>query len=311
MRFESAVAGAELILAEGSMYERLRRHDGVVNDPEIAYSSLIYDDAFADVVAAVHAEYIDVAADAGLAMLVGCATWRANRERIARSGFAGERVNQDNIAFARALCERRDDVRLYVGAGLGPKGNAYDPAEALGVDEAQRFHSYQVDAIAQAGPDVVLGMTLPALSEARGIAQGLEASGLPYMLSFVIRDSGRLLDGTPLVEAMDVIDQERARPPLGYSINCVHPSVLATALAAAPTSVAARLKGFRANTADEDPEEIDGSAQLIGEDPDVLAGLIGSIHAAHPLSIIGGCCGTGTEHIAAIARIAGRSSPAG
>ena len=125
------------------------------------------------------------------------------------------------------------------------------------------------------------------------------------MLSFVVRDSGCVLDGTPLGEAFEQIDQERARPPLGYFVNCVHPSVLARGLSAASPLVKSRLIGFRANTADITPEELDGADELITEDPVVFAGKVDAVRRMLDLKILGGCCGTGTAHIERIARACG------
>jgi homocysteine S-methyltransferase len=308
--FEAALASHDLILAGGSMYERLRRHDSVDYDPHIAHAGLIYDDAHREVIAGVHREYIDVARRARMPMLVGAATWRATPDRIARSGFPDRRVNQDNVGFIRELCAKAATATtpLFVAGMMGPRGDAYRPDDALPDDDAARFHTEQAEALAQAGPDVIIAMTLPALSEARGLRRALEATGLPYMLSFVVRDSGTLLDGTPLAEAFDRLDQESARAPIGYYVNCVHPAILERGLADADASVAARIMGFKGNTADKSPEELDASAELISEDPATFGERVARVKRAFDITIIGGCCGTGTEHIEQIAARCATSS---
>ena len=45
------------------------------------------------------------------------------------------------------------------------------------------------------------------------------------MISFVIRRSGVVLDGTPLGQAIEWIDEEAERAPIGFSVNCVHTRV--------------------------------------------------------------------------------------
>ena len=148
MTFEEAVAGAELILTEGSMYERLRRHGVAAWDAHVAHASLVYDDAAAQILASVHREYIAVARTHGVPMMVGAATWRANRERLDRSELSSRRVNQDNVAFIKSICAAQTSERapLYVAAGLGPRGDAYSPHEGLDADTAERFHAYQAEA---------------------------------------------------------------------------------------------------------------------------------------------------------------------
>jgi homocysteine S-methyltransferase len=297
--FSTCLRTAPLILTGGSMYERLRRRPDVTYDPDIAHSALVYDDAAREVVEEVHAEYCAVARRHALPMLVSASTWRASSARVARSRHATRAVNQDNVAFVRELTARWTDASapLFVVGGLGPSGNAYRPEEALDAEAAARFHAEQVDALVAAAPDLLMAATLPAVSEARGIARLLGDAGLPYLVSFVVRDTGTLLDGTPLGEAMDRIDQECARPPDGYFVNCVHPQVLSSCLDAAGPAIAARVVGLRANTSTLRPEELDDAEELITQAPDELARHMLAARTAHGLTVVGGCCGTGTDHI--------------
>lgn len=48
-----------------------------------------------------------------------------------------------------------------------------------------------MDAKDSRAPEAKRSMTFPALKEARGTARALEATGLPYMVSFVVRPSAR------------------------------------------------------------------------------------------------------------------------
>jgi homocysteine S-methyltransferase len=286
------------------MFERMRRHPSVSFDPEIKHAALIYDEVGRSLLDQVHREYIAVAARHELPMIVSASTWRASKERHDRSAFADRPVNQDNVAFTReiATSASTDSAPLFVAGSLGCRGDAYRPDLALGYDEAASFHAVQIGALAEAQPDLLIGATLPALSEARGIAKGLDESGLAYLLSFVVRDDGTLLDGTPLGQAFDTIDSERGRAPAGYMVNCVHPSVLSRCLDATGKAVAGRIIGLRANTSALRPEELDGTTELITQEPAELAvGMRGL--QSRGLRILGGCCGTGTEHIDAIAAL--------
>jgi homocysteine S-methyltransferase len=301
--FARCLASEALILTGGSMFERLRRSPEVVVDPDVAHASLLYDDAGRAVVERVQAEYLSVAREQRVPMIVSANTWRANAERVQRSAYAGRDVNAANVRFARELSQRAaaQGQTVFVAGVLGPRGNAYAPDEALAIDDAARFHQVQVDGLTCGAPDLLMAVTLPALSEARGIARVLEATGLPYVLSFVVRDGGTLLDGTPLAQALDRIDAERARPPTAYMVNCVHPTVLDRCLDLAGGAVAGRIKGLRANTSTLRPEELDGSDTLITQPPEELAAQVAAMRRKHALTIIGGCCGTATEHLAAIA----------
>ncbi len=301
--FHDELAAARIVLTEGSIYERLRRRPGIEYDDQIAHAGLIYDPRTADILGDVHREYIREASSAALPMVVGAGTWRASRERVARSRFADRDVNRDQVAFVRAICRAQASAAsLYVAGLLGPRGDAYRPDPSLSPAAAREFHAWQADALADAGADLLVAMTLPAVAEARGMARAMEATTLPYLLSFVVRADGTVLDGTPLAEAIDTIDQSTIRPPTGYSVNCVHPSVLDRALEFAGDGAVARLVGHRANTSTLSPEELDNSAALLTEPAATFAEQLHAVSSKYGLKLLGGCCGTGTEHIAAVAR---------
>jgi phosphoglycerate dehydrogenase-like enzyme len=59
-------------------------------------------------------------------------------------------------------------------------------------------HYWQAGKLADTGVDFLLAATLPAFSEATGLALALAATAKPYVLSFVVRPEGTMLDGTPL-----------------------------------------------------------------------------------------------------------------
>ncbi len=134
---------------------------------------------------------------------------------------------------------------------------------------------------------------------ARAIA-GTAGSEVPYFLSFVVRPSGHLLDGTPFLQAVESIDESVSRPPSGYFVNCVHPSVLLEALESldfAATPLSGRLVGLEANASRLSPEELDGRAELDADDPSRFGAEMAELHRRFGLHILGGCCGTDARHI--------------
>jgi homocysteine S-methyltransferase len=304
MSFEEFIKTAKFALSEGSIYERLRRHPSVEFDPYIFHASLIYDENARQILAGVHREYMDVAKKYRLPMLITADTWRASQERIDLSKFKGRRVNQDNVQFMRSLrAEYADHTRpIFVVGQIGPRGDAYKPEEALSRAEAEPFHRPQLEALAESGVDLLFAATLPAFSEAQGIAFAMSRLGLPYMLSFVLRPEGTLLDGTPLDQAMDMIDSSVSNPPSGYAVNCVHPEVYSSGMSVLDKSHRARILSFQANTANLRPEELNEAKELITEEPDVLAELVLNSHREFHTLFMGGCCGTDTRHIEQLAQ---------
>lgn len=297
--FSTLIARRLPALTEGSIYERLRRDPEIALDAEIRHGGLVY--LAPEKLAALHRGYFDVARAAHLPMLALTDTWRTSAERIAASAFAGRPVNRDSVVFLRRLCA--DYNGLYVGGLMGCRGDAYRPGEALSEAAATDYHRPQAEALAEAGPDFLIASTLPAVSEACGLAQAMAATGCPFLISFVVRRNGCVLDGTPLAEAVARIDD--AAPPAGYAINCVHPTVAAAALERLrETSAAtlARVVCFQANTSDLDPDALNNIAELQTEAPEDLAREMRAVRDLG-VPVLGGCCGTDERHIAEIGRL--------
>ena len=196
-----------VILGEGSMYERLRRGGSKAFDPQIAYAGMLYDETGRQVLADTHREYLDIGQRYELPMVAGTPTWRAGADRIAKSAHAGKPVNADACKFMKELRNTygQNAAPILIAGVSGPFGDGYLPDEAPDTEAAVDIHRPQIEALAEAGVDFFKVQTLPSFAEARGIARVLETTGLPYVLSFVIRPDGCILDGTPLDLAIDTI----------------------------------------------------------------------------------------------------------
>lgn len=306
MTFSQFMEQSDFVLGEGSLYERLRRSPAVKLDPQVAHAGLIYDDDAREVLAGVHREYLDIGQRHGLPMVASSPTWRANRERIARSDFAGRPVNRDGLRFMAALREDYGPqaAPILIAGQCGPKGDGYLPGQAPNCEESEAFHRDQVEELAEGGADLLIAQTLPAFSEALGLARLMAGTGLAYVISFVVRPEGTLLDGTPLDEAVLRIDEEARRPPDSYNINCVHASVFAAAMGrvkARSPGAAARITGLHANTSAKTPEELDGLENLETEAPEDFGVNLWALHRELGTRFLGGCCGTSTDHMEALA----------
>jgi homocysteine S-methyltransferase len=292
----------QLILSDGSMYELLRRSPEVEFDPYIAHAGLIYHEDWKKVLERVFREYIEVTVAHRRPMLVTTATWRANQERIQSSAFQGREVNRDNARFLRSIVDSYANPGLLMGGTIGPRGDAYRPEEALASDVAKEFHLPQIEALVEGGVDFLQAATLPALSEAIGIARAMAQTEKPYFISFVIDKAGCLLDGTSLTRALEQIDAAVQGMAPCYAVNCVHPSVLQQALHRNP-AIAGRIVAFSGNTSARTAAELDGLEELDVEAPESFALANKSLLEAHRVRVIGGCCGTNPEHIRAIAAL--------
>ncbi len=290
------LANNPFILMEGAIVERLRRpgqvhlHDTLLNAP------LIYDPEAGAIMGDVYRQYMDVAQRAGLPILVLTPTWRADKARVAASGVS-DTINIDAVAFMRDLRDAapyRDTV-VKIGGLIGCRNDCYRPEEALSASEAERFHAWQIKQLVAGEVDFLIAETLPNVQEALGIAKAMAATGVPYIISFVISRDGRVLDGSGLEEAIELIDSATQSPPLGYMINCAYPSFLCPE--EQPKAVFNRLIGYQANASSLDHCDLDNADELHADDIAEWGQLMLTLNDTYGVKILGGCCGTGVEHL--------------
>jgi homocysteine S-methyltransferase len=291
---------------EGGVVERVRRGAPDLLDPLLMNAPLIYSEAGRSLLRHIYVEYMEIGRRNDLPLLSLAPTWRANPDRLAASVFAERDLNGDAVHFLQAIRDEFGNYgsKIYIGGLMGCRGDAYKPQEALPREAARAFHMIQAQALAGAGADYLMASTMPEIHEALGMAEALASTGCPYLVSFIVRPSGCLLDGTPMDEALSRLDDEVVPRPLGYLVNCIHSSALDAALCTPPGQRAldtGRLLGLQANTSSKSPEELDGSEELDGEPPELFASGMCALRNRFGLRVLGGCCGTEAGHLAALA----------
>ena len=281
---------------EAAIVEQLRRsvdinlHQSLINAP------LIYDRSGRLALKKLYQSYINIAVNAETPFLMCTPTWRANKARVYASNISRS-INSDAVKFMRDIRDAQihGKTLIKIGGMIGCKNDCYQPAEGLTIAESETFHSWQIGQLAQADVDFLIAETLPNIEEAAGIAKAMELTGLPYMISFVINRNGCVLDGKSLAEAVNYIDMVTSNKPSGYMVNCAYPSFIQPALQ--PEELFSRLVGCQANASSLDHCELDESDQLSVDDISQWGESMLELNRLYSMKILGGCCGTGTEHL--------------
>ena len=138
----------------------------------------------------------------------------------------GKSVELARKAREAYLAENASAGTLLVAGSVGPYG-AYlaDGSEYRGdyersADEFTEFHRPRVEALLDAGADLLACETLPSFAEIKALAALLaEYPRARAWFSFTLRDSEHLSDGTPLREAIGVLENYPQIVALG--INCI------------------------------------------------------------------------------------------
>jgi S-methylmethionine-dependent homocysteine/selenocysteine methylase len=309
MTFQDTISHASFALAEGSLRERLHRDPMITLDPHVDHAGFVCDPTGRAVLERLYREYLDIGRVADIPFIVCTPTHRANPERLRKAGFGEQTdVNGDGFRFLSTIRDSygRYAKRIFIGGLMGCRGDAYSPGDAMDSEDAASFHEQQACILSDAGVDFLMAATQPAAGEALGLARAMAASGAAYVVSFIIRPAGRLLDGTPLHKAISMIDGTVNPAPMGYMVNCVHPAVLLEALNQSVKSspgLCERLLGLQGNTSTKSPEELDNLDHLdAAQDPEEFAAAMVDVQRRFGVKILGGCCGTDARHIQAIAR---------
>lgn len=291
------------MLMEAALGERLKSEYHLVPDEQVALSGILYQSGGREALKSLWQEYIDTASAHHLPILLTTPTRRVNRERAEHFAHR-DTVSADHVALLREL-QQEASGEVYIGGLMGCRGDAYTGKGCLSTEEALEFHRWQAEQFRNSPVDFLMAGILPTLPEAMGLAQAMSETRFPYLISFTIQPNGCLIDGTPISDAIETIDQFVSRPPLGYMTNCVHPSILAQALAQPCNQTAAvreHFLGIQANTVADSYGNLERGVNLKPTGPKGLAREMMRLRKRYGLSLFGGCCGTDGRYLEAMAQ---------
>jgi 5-methyltetrahydrofolate--homocysteine methyltransferase len=239
----------------------------------------------------VHQGFIDAGAD-----LLLTNTFGANRLALGKAGLAGHvaEYNRAAVEQARAVADTAGRPVLVCGS-LGPTGQLLKPLGKLTREEAEAAFAEQAQVLAESGVDLLWLETHSALEELHAALAAALATGLPYAVTLSFDTRGRTMMGTRPAAAWQET-QQAAVPPIAFGANCgsgpaqlVETVLAIVAATGADATVIAKGNCGKPRLGGG----YDGTPELMA----VYARLARDAGA----TIIGGCCGTTAEHLAAMA----------
>ena len=269
-----------------------------------------------DAIRKIHEEYLEAGAD-----IVETNTFSATT--IAQAEHKCEHLvrelNIRSAQLAKEACAKYaalDPTRpRFVAGAIGPMNktaslspDVNDPGfRAVTFDQLVAAYSEQVDALLEGGVDVLLVETIFDTLNAKAAFYAIEEvfekrnERVPIMCSVTITDaSGRTLSG-------QTID--------AFMISMAHVKLFSMGLNCALG--AAQMRPYLEAIAEQANCRVSvypnaGLPDQMGEyreSPEVTAKLVGEFMSEGWLNIIGGCCGTTPQHIAALAKEAAKHEP--
>lgn len=285
----------DIALADGGIETELMGRLGQ-DLPEFAAFTLLDSAPGREALARYFAPYLAVARAANRAIVLDTPTWRASADWGTLLGYDADRLaaaNADGVALLRQLAEEHaPGIDATVNGCVGPRTDEYVAWERMTAFEAERYHEPQVRALAEAGADLVTGVTLMDAPEAIGIVRAATACRVPVAISFTVGADGLLVDGQTLAEAITAVDAATDAAASHFLVNCAHSSEVAAGIAGEP--VLNRIGGLRLNAARAEQDEGDAPESF-------AAGVLDLAETLPGLVVLGGCCGTDEQHIRALA----------
>lgn len=238
----------------------------------------------ASLVEQVHRDYVQAGVD-----VIETNTFGANPVKLAAHGLLDklEEINRRGAEIARVAAG--DDV--YVAGSIGPLGTQMEPLGPLSREEAQELFGRQIRALCAGGVDLFVLETFIYPEElAQAVRAVREFCDKPVIAHITINDDTNSLTGaSPEVLVRELVDMH----PDVIGVNCtVGPSVMLNWLEQAriltdwPISIMPNAGK---------PKNVDGR-NIYMTSPEYL-GTYAKRYIQAGANVIGGCCGTGPEHI--------------
>jgi len=303
-QFEKLFRESDLILTEGALVERLKSEFNLEMDRHLNHAGLIYD--ISEPLEILYRQYIDIAVQHSLPIMIMTPTRRVNSESLERSVYRTKSIFSDSADFLHGIraSYSNHSQNIMNGGLLGCKGDAYSGEKILDANAAYDFHRVQTKQFESTKVDFLFAGIMPEINEALGMARAMAETNIPYIISFMLHKNGCLMDGTLLADAIKTIDEQIAPKPICYMTNCIHPTNLKQALLNEKNYKRTELKrfsGIQANASILSPEELNNCSALHQDGFDNLVGEMRVLQEQFGLNIFGGCCGTDNQLIADLA----------
>ena len=238
-----------------------------------------------DTISAIHESYI-----AAGARLIKTNSFGSNAVRLGKFGFEN-RVNEISWTAAQLAKQAAKGKEVYVAGSVGPLGITAAEAKEQGIDRKSVFQEH-MGALLDGGVNLILLETFMDLEEME-LALYVKHSlhHCPVICSMTCGEDGRLPSGLPLEDAFAKL---RSLDADIVGVNCVN-------------GPQAAIQIFR-DTPFQGPTSafpsaglpVPGDGGMVYPTPPEEFATAAGLLAGQGIRLLGGCCGIGPQHIAAM-----------
>ncbi|GGD09862.1 homocysteine S-methyltransferase [Pontibacillus salipaludis] len=232
---ESILSRQGVLVLDGALATELERYGCDLDDPLWSARVLLEQP---EAIKQVHADYYRAGADCSIT-----ASYQATVEGFGGRGFKeeealsliGKTVTLAKEARDEVLKEDPDREKPLVAASVGPygaylaDGSEYVGQYSIGDEELLAFHKPRMEALIEAGADLLAIETIPSFREARVLASILKERPDVYAwMSFTLTDGRTISDGTLLKDVAKEFEGNDQVAAIG--VNCAPLEVVTEAI---------------------------------------------------------------------------------
>lgn len=284
-----ATAPGSMLLVDGAMGTELFARGLTAGDPPEMWNI-----DMPEVITEVHAGYISAGSDIVLTNSFGGTAFRLKLHRLE------DRVIEINSAAARVARRAADEAGrpVLVAGSMGPSGELLEPMGTMTPQTAEDAFADQATGLAEGGADVLWIETMSSLEEVEAAVRGArKATDLPVTATMSFDTVGRTMmgvSGRDAAERLAALDLAAIGANCGNNIAETESAVLEIRAAEPDLVVIAK--------ANAGIPEWQGDQLSYTASPEVMGAHVQRMRNAG-VSIVGGCCGTSTEHIAFMRKV--------
>ncbi|GCE15925.1 bifunctional homocysteine S-methyltransferase/methylenetetrahydrofolate reductase [Tengunoibacter tsumagoiensis] len=248
-----------------------------------------------ELIKSIHLEYISAGAQ-----IIETNTFGANRYRLIEHGLE-HTVSKINRAGAKIAREVRDlsETPIFLAGNIGPLGHPLSPLGGISAQEAREAFLEQAEALLQTGVDLFLLETfsdLTEMQEALSVIRNL--TDLPIVALMTFGEDGTVASGE---DAQLVAQQLRASGADVVGANCAlgPASMFDVVVTMSGSQIEPLTIAVQPNAGL--PKRV-GNRFMYGATPDYFAASAQRFLESG-VRLIGGCCGTTAQHIAAMKKV--------
>ncbi|MEQ8480444.1 MAG: betaine--homocysteine S-methyltransferase [Hoeflea sp.] len=239
-----------------------------------------------------HQDFVDAGSDIILTNSFG---GTRNRLKLHQAENRVHELNRKAARIARAVADKADR-KIIVAGSVGPTGDLLVPLGAMTYDEAVESFAEQIEGLKAGGVDVIWIETMSAVDEIRAAADAASRCGMPYTYTGSFDTAGKTMMG---LHPRDIhgVTRDMEQQPFAVGANCgVGASDILSSLLDMTGTDPEAVVIVKGNCGI--PEFRGAEIHYSGTPP--LMADYARMAIDSGAKIIGGCCGTSCEHLAAM-----------